>query len=94
MDNFWGNMLTSSLAVATFFILLLVFYYVYSYLGLKKRREYLKSFHEKLKPGIKVLFAGGIVGKIVKIEDEFITLEVSAGNNIEVSRYGIQEILP
>ncbi len=52
----------------------------------KKRDELLKN----LKRGDNVITSGGIYGKIMNIaEDDVITLEVSKGMNIRISRSGI-----
>jgi len=93
MDSFWQGILTSSIVVVGFLVLLLVFYYITTYIGLKRRRDYIKDFQEQLKPGKKILFAGGILGKIVSVGEEYVTVELAKGNNIKVSRYGIQEIV-
>lgn len=92
-SSFWQSILTSSIVVVGLLVLLIVFYYVTTYVGLKRRRDYVKSFQEQLKPGKKVLFAGGILGKIVKMNEEYVTVEVDKGYNLKVSRYGIQEII-
>ena len=93
MDKFWNGILTSSIVVATFLIALLVFYYVMSYLGLKRRKDYLEDFQKRLKPGVKVLFAGGILGKVVALEEQFLTIEISKGNSLQVSRYSVTDIV-
>ena len=93
MGDLWGGILTSSIVVVAFFALFLIYYYVSSYFGLKKRRDYVRKFQEELKPGVKVLFGGGIVGKITKTDKEYLSVEISKGLEIQVSRYGIQEII-
>ena len=45
-----------------------------------------------IKVGAKVLFGGGIFGTIVGIKDDVITVEVSKGMTLQVSRYGIQTV--
>lgn len=91
--NFWQGILTSSIVLVGLLVLLVVIYYITSYVGLKKRRDYMKKFQEQLKPGKNVLFGGGIVGKIVSIGDEYAMIEVTKGNNFKVARYAIQEIV-
>jgi len=93
MNNIWDNIFASSMVVAAFLLALVLFYFISTFLGLKKRRKYIQEFQESLKVGKKVLFGGGIVGKIVKMDDEYLTVEINKDNNISVSRYGIQEII-
>jgi len=93
MNNLWDNILASSIVVAAFLVALIVFYYVTTYLGLKKRRNFILEFQEKLKIGKMIMFGGGMVGKIIDMDDEFLIVEINKGNNATVSRYGIIEIV-
>jgi len=93
MNTLWDNILASSIVVAAFLVALLIFYYITTYIGLKKRRKFILEFQEKLKVGKKVMFGGGMVGKIIKMDDEYLTVEINKGNNAIVSRYGILEIV-
>lgn len=93
MDNFWNGVFISSIVLAAFLLILMIFYYIVSFLGLKKRRAYMKTLQESLKPGVKVLFSGGLMGRIVKIGEEYVDVELNKGLVVTISRYGIQEIV-
>ena len=59
----------------------------------KKRRKAIGEIHTTLSVGSKVMFAGGILGKVVRMsEDEFIGVEIAPKTIIEVSRYAVQAI--
>lgn len=60
--------------------------------NVKKRRGELAEVHTELKIGSSVLFAGGIYGKVVGIEDETVNVEVAKGTVIKISRYAIQSL--
>lgn len=60
--------------------------------NMKKRRQDMATIHTTLKPGVKVLFAGGIYGTITKVKDEIVDVEVSKGVVVSISRYSIQSI--
>ena len=64
-----------------------------SAVNMKKRREQMADIHTTLTIGTKVMFAGGIYGKVVRIgEDEVIGVEVAPKTIIDISRYSVQAI--
>ena len=64
-----------------------------SSVNMKKRREQMADIHTTLTIGSKVMFAGGIYGKVVRIgEDEVIGVEVAPKTIIDISRYSVQAI--
>jgi preprotein translocase subunit YajC len=51
------------------------------------------EIHTTLSVGSKVMFAGGILGKVVRMSDEeFIGVEIAPKTIIEVSRFAVQAI--
>ena len=67
---------------------------IISAVNMKKRRKEIGDIHTTLAIGTKVIFAGGFVGKIVRLgEDEIIGIEIAPKTIVEVSRYAIQQIL-
>lgn len=61
--------------------------------NLKKRTSELKNVHIELKSGMKVMFCGGIYGKVVSVGKEIVEIEIAKNTIISVSRYSIQNIL-
>lgn len=61
--------------------------------NIRKRTSELKDIHLELKPGTKVMFSGGIYGKIVSSAKETVEIEVAKNLVITVSRYSIQNTL-
>lgn len=59
-----------------------------------KRQKETKAMLEALKVGDEVVSAGGIVGKIVKVSEAYITLEIASGTQIVVQRPAITTLLP
>ncbi len=60
--------------------------------NVRKRRTELTEVHTELKIGSQVMFAGGIYGKVVGIEDETVNVEVAKGTVIKISRFAIQSL--
>ncbi|MCI5080607.1 MAG: preprotein translocase subunit YajC [Saprospiraceae bacterium] len=56
-----------------------------------KRQKEQKNFSESLDKGQEVVTASGIIGKITKMEDEIVTLEVGTKVYIRVTRNAISK---
>lgn len=61
--------------------------------NIKKRTSELKDIHLELKAGMKIMFCGGIYGKIVSVGKETAEVEVAKNVVITISRYSIQDIM-
>lgn len=63
--------------------------------NMKKRRTEVGNLHTSLAIGKRVVFAGGIYGKVVRMNDtdEIIAVEVAPKTVIEISRFAVQEIV-
>lgn len=60
--------------------------------NIKKRTSELKDLHIELKPGMKVIFCGGVYGKLVKVGKETVEVEVAKNVVVTVSRFAVQSI--
>jgi len=47
-----------------------------------------------LKKDDEVVTNGGVLGKVVKIKDQFATLEIAAGTHVHIQKQSIQTLLP
>ena len=66
---------------------------IISSVNMKKRREQMAGIHTTLAIGSKVMFAGGILGKVVRMsDDEFIGVEIAPKTIVEVSRFAVQAV--
>ena len=65
-----------------------------SAVNMKKRRQQMGDLHTTLTIGSKVMFAGGIYGKVVRMsaEDEVIGVEIAPKTIIDISRFSVQAI--
>lgn len=59
-----------------------------------KRQKEQKSMIEALAKGDEVIAAGGLVGKVTKVGDAYVTLEVANGTEIVVQKGAIATLLP
>lgn len=61
--------------------------------NMKKNREAMRKLQEGIKVGARIMFAGGIYGKIVKIKDDLIDVEINKTTVVQISRYSIQNVI-
>ena len=61
--------------------------------NMKKNREAMRDLQSNIKVGAKIMFAGGIYGKIVKIKNDMIDVEINKSTVIQISRYSIQNVI-
>lgn len=59
-----------------------------------KRAKEQKAMIEALQKGDEVVAAGGLVGRITKITDQYVTLEIAPSTEIVVQRGAVQVPLP
>ena len=59
-----------------------------------KRAKEQKAMVEALQKGDEVVTAGGIVGKITKLSDQYVTVEVAPNTELVVQRSAVQVPLP
>lgn len=60
----------------------------------QKRAKEAKAMLEALQKGDEVITAGGIVGKISKLTDQYAAIEIAPNTEINVQRSAIQQLLP
>ena len=74
-------------------ILLIAIFYFLLIRPQKKREKSINEMRSKLKVGDKVVTIGGIHGKIIKIKDDIITLEIGADKvRLTFSRWAISTL--
>ncbi len=91
--DFLENILTTSLVLVGFAAIFVIANYFLSAKSLRRSRENMRILQENIKPGKKVLFSGGLVGRIVKAGEEYVDVELNKGMIITISRFAIQEIV-
>jgi len=59
-----------------------------------KRAKEAKAMVESLQKGDEVITAGGILGKISKMSEAYITLEIAPNTEISIQKAAVQTLLP
>ena len=59
-----------------------------------KRAKEMRAMVDALQKGDEVVAAGGLVGRIVELSDQYATLEIAPQTNVVVQRPAVQMLLP
>ncbi|HWW21265.1 MAG TPA: preprotein translocase subunit YajC [Steroidobacteraceae bacterium] len=78
-------------------IILVVFVAVFYFLLIRPQQKRMKdqqSMLSRLASGDEVVTTGGILGRIIEVNDTFITLEIADGVRIKVQKSQIAQLMP
>ena len=59
-----------------------------------KRQKEAKAMSDALAKGDEVVIAGGMLGKISKIGESYLSVEIASGVEIQVQRSSVVQVLP
>jgi preprotein translocase subunit YajC len=85
-----GSTLTPFIMMAVFVV---IFYFLLIRPQQKKQKEH-QAMLSKLAAGDEIVTAGGILGRIIEVGDNFITLEIADNVRIKVQRFQVTTLVP
>ncbi len=88
-----GSMQDSLMGMLPLVLMFVVLYFVMIRPQMKKAKEH-KAMIEALAKGDEVATAGGILGKVTKMGDSFIDIEVASGVEVHLQRSAVVQVLP
>jgi preprotein translocase subunit YajC len=88
-----GSAQSSFLTLLPLVLMFVVLYFVMIRPQMKRQKEH-KAMVDALAKGDEVVMGGGVVGRVAKIGDPYIHLEVSNGVEIQVQRTAVIQVLP
>ena len=74
-------------------LMFVVLYFVMIRPQMKKQKEH-RSMIDAIAKGDEVATAGGLLGKITKLGDSYLTLELTPGVEVQLQRSAIVQVLP
>ena len=74
-------------------LMFVVLYFIMIRPQMKKQKEH-KSMIEALAKGDEVVIAGGLLGRVAKLGDSFLNVEVASGVELQVQRAAVIQVLP
>lgn len=83
-------------SLSTFLPLILMFVVMYFLMirPQQKRAKEQKAMMDALAKGDEVITAGGMLGKVSKVSDTYVTIEIAANTEIVVQKHSITTLLP
>ncbi len=75
-------------------VLLLVVFYFLLIRPQNKRAKEQKEMLSKVAAGDEVATTGGILGKVVEVGEQFLTLEIATGVSVKLQKFQIAQVLP
>ena len=85
-----GGSLFSLLPLGVIFVL---FYFLLIRPQQKRAKQH-KEMVAALSKGEEVVTNGGLLGKVIEVDDNFITVEISSGLNVKVQRQAVSQVMP
>lgn len=81
------------LSFAPMLIIFVLFYFMLIRPQMKQAKEH-KTMLSALKTGDEVSTTGGLVGKVTKVGDNFVSIQIASDTEINVQRHAVQTLLP
>jgi preprotein translocase subunit YajC len=73
--------------------MIVVLYFIILRPQMKRQKEH-KAMVEALAKGDEVVTSGGVLGKVSKLGDTFVGLEVADGVEIQIQRTAVVQVMP
>ena len=70
-----------------------IFYFLIWRPQAKRSKEH-RTLVESLGVGSEIVFAGGLMGRITKLEGDFAVVELNRGNEVKIQRASVISVLP
>jgi preprotein translocase subunit YajC len=88
-----GDMQSSLMSMLPLVLMFAVLYFLMIRPQMKKQKEH-RAMIDALAKGDEVVTVGGVLGKVSKIDDGFVGLEVASGVELQVQRASVVQVLP
>ena len=86
-------MQSSLMSMLPLVLMFVVLYFVMIRPQMKKQKEH-RTMIEALAKGDEIVTVGGILGKVSKLGDNYLTLEVAANVEVQIQRSAVVQVLP
>jgi preprotein translocase subunit YajC len=88
-----GDMQSSFMSLLPLVLMFVVLYFVMIRPQMKRQKEH-RAMIEALAKGDEVATAGGLLGRVTKLGDQYLAVEVSPGVEVQVQRSAVVQVLP
>ena len=88
-----GGIESSLMSMLPLVLMFVVLYFVMIRPQMKKQKEH-RTMIEAIAKGDEVVTAGGLIGKIAKLGESYISVELTQGVEVQMQRSAIVQVLP
>ena len=88
-----GGTESTLLSLLPLLLMFVVLYFIMIRPQMKRQKEH-KAMIEALAKGDEVVVAGGLIGRVAKLGDSILDIEVANGVEIQVQRVSVVQVLP
>jgi preprotein translocase subunit YajC len=97
INDAWAQAAPAQGGGASFIIMMVVFIVIFYFILIRpqsKQAKEHKAMIESLSKGDEIVTNGGILGRINKIGDNFISLEIAEDLEIKIQKHAVSAVLP
>ncbi len=80
-------------AFLPFVVILVVFYFLLVRPQNKRAKEQ-REMLSKIAAGDEVATTGGLLGKVIEVGEQFLTVEIASGVNVKLQKHQVAQLLP
>ena len=88
-----GDMSSSLMSMLPLVLMFVVLYFIMIRPQMKRQKEH-KAMVEAIAKGDEVVISGGVLGRIAKLGDSYLHVEVANGVELQVQRNAVGQVLP
>jgi preprotein translocase subunit YajC len=88
-----GDMSSSLISMLPLVLMFVVLYFVMIRPQMKRQKEH-KAMIEALAKGDEVATAGGLLGKVTKLGDSMLSIEIANGVEVQLQRHAVVQVMP
>ena len=88
-----GDIMSSLSGMLPLVLMFVVLYFVMIRPQMKRQKEH-KAMIDALAKGDEIATAGGLLGKVTKLGDNTLSLEVAPGVEVQLQRHAVVQVLP
>lgn len=88
-----GDMQSTLMSMLPLLLMFAVLYFVMIRPQMKKQKEH-RAMVDALAKGDEIVTAGGLLGKVSKVGDAYIGVELASGVEVQMQRQAVVQVLP
>jgi preprotein translocase subunit YajC len=88
-----GDIMSSLTGMLPLVLMFVVLYFVMIRPQMKRQKEH-RAMIDAIAKGDEVATAGGIIGKVTRLSEGFLHIEIASGVEVQVQRSAVAQVLP